>query len=49
LAPKGLLKLNDENPKVVEYEDEPKVPEFAELSAIETWSHRNHNILNVDY
>jgi radial spoke head protein 4/6 len=29
LAPKGLFKPNDENPKLVEYEEEPKVPEFA--------------------
>jgi len=24
------------------------VPESAELCSIETWTHRNHNILNVN-
>jgi hypothetical protein len=47
LTPKGIFKPNDENPKIVEYEEEPKVPEFAELSALESWTHRNQNVLNV--
>jgi hypothetical protein len=29
ITPKGIYKPNDENPKLVEFEDEPKVPEFA--------------------
>jgi len=29
IIPKGLYKQNDDNPKVIEFEDEPKVPEFG--------------------
>jgi hypothetical protein len=32
IAPKGIYKPNDDNPKIIELEDEPKLPEFAELS-----------------
>jgi hypothetical protein len=34
IVPKGIFKPNDDNPKLVEYEEEPKVPEFAELSTL---------------
>ena len=47
ITPKGIYKPNDDNPKVIEFEEEVKVPEFSELSSIETWVHRNPNLLNV--
>lgn len=34
IVPKGLYKPNDDNPKIVEAEEEPKVPEFAELASL---------------
>ena len=47
LIPKGIYKVNDENPKIVEFEDEIKFPEFAEISTIEGWFHKNQMILGV--
>ena len=29
LTPKGIFKVNDDNPKVIEYEEEYKIPDFA--------------------
>lgn len=39
--------MNDENPKIVEFEDEVKFPEFADISTIEGWFHKNQMILGV--
>lgn len=47
LAPKGIYKLNDENPKIIEFEEEAKIPEFAEMATVEGWLHRNPNLLHV--
>ena len=48
IVPKGIFKPNDDNGKVIEYEEEVKIPEFGELSSAETWVHRNANVLNVN-
>ena len=34
LAPKGLYKPNEENPTIVEFEEEFKLPEVAELNSL---------------
>ena len=34
IVPKGIFKPNDDNPKLVDYEEEPKQPEFAELATL---------------
>lgn len=47
LSPKGIYKQNDENPKVIEPEEEIKIPDFSELSTLEGWVHKNPMILNV--
>ena len=47
LAPKGIYKVNEDNPKIIEWEDEVKIPDFAELVTIENWQHKNQNVLQV--
>lgn len=46
ITPKGIYKLNDENPAIVEFEEEVKVPEVSEMNSLENWIHFNPNILN---
>jgi radial spoke head protein 4A len=46
LAPKGLYKLNEENPNILEIEEEFKNPEVAEMNSVENWVHLNSHILN---
>lgn len=45
LAPRGLYKPNDDDPKVVVLEEEFKMPETAELSTMDAWVHLPPNIL----
>lgn len=45
--PRGVYKPNDENPKAIDWEDEAKVPDFAELATLESWVHLNPAILAV--
>ena len=45
LAPKGLYKPNEENATIVEFEEEFKLPEVAELNSLESWVHRNPHLL----
>lgn len=47
LVPAGIYKVNDENPKVIEYEDEVKIAEFESLNSLEGWVHKNEMVLNV--
>lgn len=47
LTPKGIYKVNDDNPKITQYEQEVKIPDFSELSTLEGWVHKNQMILNV--
>ena len=46
LAPKGLYKPNEENANVIEFEDEFKLGEVAELNSLDAWVHLNAHILN---
>ena len=46
LAPKGLYKPGEENPNIIDFEDEFKLPEVAELNSLDAWVHLNPNILN---
>jgi len=39
ISPRGLYKTNDENAKIIEFEEEFKLPEFAELQNLENWVH----------
>lgn len=34
LAPKGLYKTNEENATVIEYEEEFKIPEVADMNSL---------------
>ena len=34
LTPKGIYKVNDDNPKITQYEEEVKIPDFSELSTL---------------
>lgn len=45
LVPKGLYKPSEENPQVIDFEEEFKLPEVAELANLEAWVHLNPNIL----
>jgi radial spoke head protein 4A len=51
IAPKGLFKTNEEKGKAlileteIEYEEEFKMPEMAELSTVENWVHLNPSVL----
>ncbi len=48
LAPKGLYKANDDNPKIIEFEEEPfKLPEYSELKTLDTWVHLYPEILKL--
>jgi len=47
IAPKGLYKTNDEDPKVIEFEEEFKLPEFAEFASLENWVHVPPQILKL--
>lgn len=47
IVPKGIYKINEENPKDIDYDDEGKIPDQAELSSLESWVHLNPNILNT--
>jgi radial spoke head protein 4/6 len=46
LVPKGLYKVGEENPSIIDFEEEFKLPEVAELNSLEAWAHLNPNILN---
>ena len=46
LAPKGLYKPNEENANIIEFEEEFKLPEVAELNSLDSWVHLNAHILN---
>lgn len=46
LAPKGLYKTNEENPSLIDFEEEFKLPEVAELNSLDSWVHLNPNVLN---
>jgi len=35
-----MLKVNDEDPKLIEYSEDYKIPEVGELAALENWVHR---------
>ena len=38
LAPKGLYKANDDNQKIIEFEEEPfKLSEYSELKTLDYW------------
>lgn len=37
--PKGLYRTNDEKPKEIEFEEEFKLPDFAEFANLENWVH----------
>jgi len=40
IVPKGLYKPNDDNAKIIEFEEEPfKMPEYSELKLPDTWVH----------
>ncbi len=48
LTPKGLYKANDDNPKIIEFEEEPyKLPEYGELKTLDTWVHLYPEILKL--
>ncbi|CAG9326440.1 unnamed protein product [Blepharisma stoltei] len=47
LAPKGIFKVNEEDPQVIELEEELAVPTFEELSSDESWVHLHANILKA--
>jgi hypothetical protein len=34
LAPKGLYKVNEENPNIIEFEEEFKLPEVADMNSL---------------
>lgn len=46
LAPKGLYKMNEENPTILEFEEEFKSPEVSEMNSLDAWIHLNPHILN---
>ena len=39
IVPKGIYRNIDENPTEIEFEEEFKMPEMADLNNIETWVH----------
>ena len=45
-VPKGIYKLNDESGEI-EFEEEWKIPDLAELGTLESWHHFHPNILNA--
>lgn len=45
IAPKGLYGPTEENPDEIEFTEDFKMPEFAELSNLENWVHLNPHIL----
>lgn len=45
IVPKGLYSPLEDNPDEVDYAEDFKMPEFAELSNLENWLHFNPNIL----
>jgi hypothetical protein len=47
IVPKGLYKPNDEDAKIVEFEEEFKLPEFAELAVLDNWVHLPPQILKL--
>lgn len=47
IAPKGLYVGLEENPDEVEFAEEFKMPEFAELANLENWVHFNPYILKL--
>ena len=47
LAPRGLYKTNDDDPKLIAYEEEFKMPEIAELAGFEAWVHQPANLLKM--
>lgn len=46
IVPKGIYKLNDESGEI-EFEEEWKIPDLAELGTLESWHHFHPNILNA--
>jgi len=40
ISPNGLLKPNDDEPKLIEYAEDFKIPEISELQSMEAWVHR---------
>lgn len=38
--------MNEENPTILEFEEEFKTPEIAEMNSLEAWIHLNPHILN---
>ena len=47
MAPRGLYKTNDDDPKLIAYEEEFKMPEIAELAGFEAWVHQPANLLKM--
>lgn len=47
IVPKGIYKPNDEDPKQVEFEEEFKMPEFAEFATLDNWVHLPPAILKL--
>lgn len=46
LSPKGLYKVNEENPSILDFEDEFKLPEIADQNSLDFWVHANQYILH---
>lgn len=47
VVPNGMLKANDDDPKIVEFAEEFKMPEIADLQSLEAWVHRLPQILKA--
>lgn len=47
LIPKGLMKVNEEDPSLVELEEEPAVLNYEEAASEESWVHAHAHILRA--
>lgn len=47
IVPKGLYNAKEDNPDQVDFAEDFKMPDFAELSNLQNWIHFNPNILKL--
>lgn len=47
IVPKGVYKLNEEDPNIIEIEEEISVPNYDDLLSDESWQHLHAKILNA--